>query len=118
MSYLIYLSTRFIVRISFTIRKNYIRRELADFSSPSVIISNHQSQLDLVFLLQLNPKLIVLVNKWVWNNPFYGFIIRFADYYPVYKGLDYNREVLKKKVAEGYSILAFPEGSRSPGWKH
>ncbi len=114
MTYLIFLSTRFIVKMGFTIRKNYINRELADFSSPSVIISNHQSQLDLVFLLQLNPKLIVLVNKWVWNNAFYGFVIRFADYYPVYKGLDYNLEGLKKKVAEGYSILAFPEGKRSP----
>ncbi|MFO7671817.1 MAG: MMPL family transporter [Bacteroidales bacterium] len=112
--YLIFLSTRFIIKISFPISKNYINRELADFTTPSVIISNHQSQLDLVFLLQLNPKMIVLVNKWVWNNAFYGFIIRFAGYYPIYKGLDYNFEGLKQKVAEGYTILAFPEGSRSP----
>lgn len=116
-SYLIFLSTRFIVNISFTVRKKYIGRELADFSKPSVIISNHQSQLDLVFLLQLNPKIIVLVNKWVWNNPFYGFVIRFADYYPVYKGLDHNFEGLRQKVADGYSILAFPESSRSPDGK-
>lgn len=117
MTYLIFLVTRFIVRVSFTVKKNYINRELADFSSPSVIIANHQSQLDLVFLLQLNPKMIVLVNKWVWNNPFYGFIIRFAGYYPVYKGLDYNKDELKQKVAEGYSILAFPEASRSADGK-
>jgi len=113
-TYLIFLCTRFIIKTSFTVRKNYINREMADFSSPSVIISNHQSQLDLVFLLQLNPKIIVLVNKWVWNNAFYGFLIRFAGYYPVYKGLDYNFEDLKQKVAEGYSILAFPEAMRSP----
>lgn len=113
MTHLIYLVTRFIVWVSFTVKKKYINRDLADFSSPSVIISNHQSQLDLVFLLQLNPKIIVLVNKWVWNNFFYGFIIRFAGYYPVYKGLDYNFEGLKQKVNEGYSILAFPEASRS-----
>jgi len=116
-SYLIFLGTRATTNIGFTVRKRYINRELADFSKPSVIIANHQSQLDLVFLLQLNPKMIVLVNKWVWNNPFYGFIIRFADYYPVYKGLDHNLEGLKKKVAEGYSILAFPEASRSPDGK-
>lgn len=116
-SHLIFLTTRFIVNISFTIRKRYIDRVLADFSNPSVIIANHQSQLDLVFLLQLNPKMIVLVNKWVWNNPFYGFVIRFADYYPVYKGLNHNFEGLKQKVADGYSILAFPESSRSPDGK-
>ncbi len=113
-SYLIFLTNRFIILISITIRKNYINRERADFSTPSVLISNHQSQLDLVFLLQLNPKIIVLVNKWVWNNPFYGFVIRFAGFYPVYKGLDHNFEGLKQKVAEGYSVLAFPEASRSP----
>lgn len=116
-SKLIFYATRIIVTLGFIIRKNYINRELADFSKPSVIISNHQSQLDLVFLLQLNPKIIVLVNKWVWNNAFYGFIIRFADFYPVYKGLDHNFDGLKQKVAEGYSILAFPEASRSPDGK-
>jgi len=116
-SKLIFLSNRIIVSLGFILRKNYINRELADFSKPSVIISNHQSQLDLVFLLQLHPKIIVLVNKWVWNNAFYGFIIRFADFYPVYKGLDHNFEGLKQKVAEGYSILAFPEASRSPDGK-
>jgi 1-acyl-sn-glycerol-3-phosphate acyltransferase len=113
-SQIIYLFCSFIASVGFFIRKRYIRRDLLDFTKPAVIISNHQSQLDLVFLLQLHPKMIVLVNRWVWNNPFYGFIIRFADYYPIYKGLDYNLEQLKQKVKEGYSILAFPEASRSP----
>ena len=116
-SQIIYLFSRFIVGIGFFIKKRYVNRELLDFSKPSVIISNHQSQLDLVLLLQLHPKMIVLVNKWVWNNPFYGFIIRFADFYPIYKGLNFNLDGLQKKVSEGYSILAFPEASRSPDGK-
>ena len=58
--------------------------------------------------------MIVLVNKWVWNNFFYGSVVRFADFYPVYKGLDFNLEKLQEKVREGYSILAFPEGKRTP----
>jgi len=116
-SRIIYLFSSFIVGIGFFIRKRYVDMDQVDFNRPSVIISNHQSQLDLVLLLQLHPRLIVLVNKWVWNNVFYGPIIRFADYYPVYKGLDHDFEKLKKKVAEGYSILAFPEGRRSPDGK-
>jgi 1-acyl-sn-glycerol-3-phosphate acyltransferase len=111
---MIYLYSKFIVYLGFFIRKEYLNRELLDFSRPSVIISNHQSQLDLLLLLHLHPKMIVLVNKWVWNNPFYGFVIRYADYYPVYKGLDYRFDLLKRKVEQGYSILAFPEASRSP----
>ncbi|MEN8157082.1 MAG: MMPL family transporter [Bacteroidota bacterium] len=114
---LIHLYTSWVVAMGFTIKKRYIQRERLDFSSPSVIISNHQSQLDLVLLLQLHPKMIVLVNKWVWNNLFYGFIVRFADFYPIYKGLNYNFEKLQQKVSEGYSILAFPESSRTPDGK-
>jgi 1-acyl-sn-glycerol-3-phosphate acyltransferase len=107
-------SSRFIVWINFTIKKVVINIEKADFSTPSVIVSNHQSHLDLVLLLRLHPKLIVITNKWVWNNPIYGFIIRFADFYPIYKGLDSRIDKLKKKVSEGYSIIVFPEGSRTP----
>jgi 1-acyl-sn-glycerol-3-phosphate acyltransferase len=107
----------FVVSIGFIIRKRYIGRELLDFHTPSVIISNHQSQLDLLMLLQLHRKMIVLVNRWVWNNFFYGGIVRFADFYPVYKGLDYDFKQLRAKVDEGYSILTFPEGRRSPDGK-
>jgi 1-acyl-sn-glycerol-3-phosphate acyltransferase len=113
-SQMIYLFSNFIVGIGFFIKKKIIHRELLNFKEPAVLISNHQSQLDLVLLLKLHPKMIVLVNQWVWNNPFYGFIIRFADFYPVYKGLDHNLEQIQKKVKDGYSILAFPEASRSP----
>lgn len=114
---LIYLFTSFIAGIGFFIKKKYINEDLLDFNKPSVIISNHQSQLDLILMLKLHPKMIILVNKWVWNNIFYGSIIRFADFYPVYKGLDHDFKKLQKKVNEGYSILAFPEGSRSPDGK-
>lgn len=113
-SHIIFLFSRFIVTIGFFVRKQYIDMDLLDFSRPSILICNHQSQLDLVLMLMLHPRIIVLVNEWVWKNPFYGPIIRFADFYPVYKGLDHNFERIRKKVDEGYSILAFPESSRSP----
>jgi len=116
-NYAICYFSRFILRIAFFIRKRYLHREILDFSKPSVIISNHQSQLDLLLLLGLHPKIIALVNWRVWHNPFYGLIVRFVDFYPVYKGLDYDFEALKEKVNDGYSILAFPEGSRSPDGK-
>ncbi len=111
---LISFGSKFIVWINFTIKKERIDFEKADFSKPSIIVSNHQSHLDLVLLLRLYPKLIVVTNKWVWNNPIYGLIIRFADYYPIFKGMDFDMEKLKRKVSEGYSIVVFPEGSRTP----
>ena len=110
---LISTSSKFIIWINFGIKKEVINREKCDFSKPSVLVSNHQSHLDLVLNLRLHPKIIVITNKWVWNNPIYGFIVRYAGYYPVYNGIDADFEKIGKKVNDGYSILIFPEGSRT-----
>ncbi len=84
-----------------------------NFEKPAIIISNHQSHLDLLYTLALNPKIIVLTNDWVWNNMIYGIIIRYADYLPINDDMEKNVEKLKEKTDEGYSILIFPEGTRS-----
>ncbi len=83
------------------------------FEKPGIIIANHQSHLDLMYLLLLNPKIICLTNRWVWRCPFYGWIIRYADFYPVENGIEDNVDVLRKAIDKGYSILVFPEGTRS-----
>ena len=84
-----------------------------DFNKPSVIICNHQSHLDLAYLLSLTPKVIFLTNDWVWNNPFYGFLIRHAEYYPASQGIDNILPKFRSLVERGYSIAIFPEGTRS-----
>ena len=84
-----------------------------NFEKPSILICNHQSHLDLMYTLLLNPKIICLTNKWVWNCPFYGNIIRFAEYYPISNGIEDSLETLQSAVDRGYSILIFPEGTRS-----
>ena len=81
--------------------------------TPHVIICNHQSHLDLMCLMALSPRMVFLTNDWVWNNPFYGYIIRQADYYPVSKGIGTLMPQLRILVEKGYSIAVFPEGTRS-----
>ncbi len=94
--------------------KNFVRNpNNEDFKKPGIIIANHQSQLDLLYLLALNPKIICLTNHWVWHNPFYGFIIRYADFYPVENGIEQTLPQLRQAIQDGYSILVFPEGTRS-----
>jgi len=112
-SYAMYILCSLITHILVPIRKRHIDRDKLDFSKPSVIISNHQSHLDLVLLLMLHPKIIVLVNEWVWNGPFFGLVVRYADYYPVFKGFDHGFDKIRSKVEDGYSVLVFPEGSRT-----
>ena len=83
------------------------------FEKPAVIIANHQSHLDLLCMMMLHPKVVLLTTDWVWKNPIYGVIIRFAEFYPVSDGYDKNVERLKDLVARGYSVVVFPEGTRS-----
>ena len=83
------------------------------FDKPAVIIANHQSHLDLLCTMMLNPKVVLLTTDWVWKNPMYGVIIRFAEFYPVSDGYDKNVERLKSLVERGYSVVVYPEGTRS-----
>ncbi len=85
-----------------------------DFSTPAIITCNHQSHLDVLAILSLTPKVVLLTNDWVWNNPFYGYLIHKAEFYPISKGYDQNLDKLKDLVRRGYSIAVFPEGTRSP----
>ena len=83
------------------------------FEKPAVIIANHQSHLDLLCTMMLNPKVVLLTTDWVWKNPMYGVIIRFAEFYPVSDGYDKNVERLRSLVERGYSVVVYPEGTRS-----
>lgn len=109
---LLRLFTFSIVYVMGNLKKRIINREGA-FDKPSVIISNHASFLDILVTTMLSPNLILLTNKWVWNSPVFGLAVRFAEYYPVTEGADESIDRLKKKVEQGFSIVIFPEGTRS-----
>ena len=87
-----------------------------DFEKPSIIICNHQSYLDLMAIMMLTPKLIILTKDWVWHNPVYGVIIRYADFFPV-SDMEEMQAKIQKKIHEGYSVVIFPEGTRSENCK-
>lgn len=80
---------------------------------PAMIICNHQSHLDLPMLMAVSPRLVFLTNDWVWNNAFYGTIIRHAEFLPVSHGLEAILPRLRDLTRRGYSIVVFPEGTRS-----
>ena len=85
-----------------------------DFSRQAVYICNHQSHFDILAVLALHPDVILLTNEWVWNSPFYGYLIRKAEFYPVTDGLEKNLDHMRELVVRGHSIVIFPEGTRSP----
>ena len=83
------------------------------FSKPAIIISNHQSHLDLMCMLMLTPKMIIITNEWVWHNPIYGPLIHRAEFVPATEGVENFMPQLQSLVERGYSIMVFPEGTRS-----
>ena len=84
-----------------------------DFSKPAVMIANHTSFLDILTMGMLHPKTVFLVSDWVYNSPIFGKGVRFLGFYPVSKGLEGGVEQLREKIEAGYSVMVFPEGTRS-----
>lgn len=112
---LIYHSARFVMMHHGIPGTKFIPKVNGDinFDKPRIIICNHQSHLDLMCQLVFTPKIVFLTNQWVWNNPFYGVLIRNAEYLPVMEGLDGILPHLRSLVERGYSVAVYPEGTRS-----
>ncbi|MFS4466557.1 1-acyl-sn-glycerol-3-phosphate acyltransferase [Maribacter sp. 2210JD10-5] len=94
--------------------KKEIRNPLKEtFEKPAMIIANHTSFLDILSIGMLHPKIIFLVNDWVYNSPVFGSAAKLVGAYPVSGGIENGEAYLKEKVAQGFSLIAFPEGTRS-----
>jgi 1-acyl-sn-glycerol-3-phosphate acyltransferase len=111
--YLLKGSTWLMTYVMVNVKKKVTGHDKGKFETPSIIISNHQSHIDIMLMLMLHPKIILLTNDWVQRNFFYGKIVKMADFYPVLDHLHQHVELLRKKAEEGYSIMIFPEGTRS-----
>ena len=96
-----------------SIRRKIINTQNETFEKPAIIIANHSSFLDILAIGMLSPKIIFLVSDWVYNSPIFGRGVRLAGFYPVSSGIDNGIEHLRAKVEQGFSLMVFPEGTRS-----
>lgn len=83
------------------------------FAKPSVIVANHSSFFDVLALLSYNPNLLFITNERQQRNPLYGKFLQKADNYAVSDGYDSLAVKLHSLVDSGFSIVIFPEGTRS-----
>lgn len=109
---LISKSMRIMILPSVSISKRFINRK-KEFDPPCVIIANHQSFVDIVFLTMLHSKVILITNSWVWKSPLFGWLVKMADYLPYEFQNEKHLAKLKASVEDGYSLVFFPEGTRS-----
>ena len=110
---LLTLFTGSLVYIMFNVKKRFINELNEKFETPAVVIANHQSFLDILLTVMISNKNVLLVNDWVWNSPFFGLVVKRAGFYPVSKGFEESIPALEEAVKLGYSIVVFPEGTRS-----
>ena len=82
------------------------------FEKQAIIICNHTSVFDLLILISIVPKMSVLMKAAFRKNWIFSNVAKFAGYHFVD-----DTETLYKQVEEdirlGYSILIFPEGTRT-----
>ncbi|MCL1973869.1 MAG: 1-acyl-sn-glycerol-3-phosphate acyltransferase [Bacteroidetes bacterium] len=104
---------RFCARYFLGVKFRVLNPHHETFEQPAVVIANHQSQLDLMYALALTHKLVVITNQWAWNSPFYRGIIRYADFIPMYEGVESSLDLIRDRVSRGYSVLVFPQGHRA-----
>jgi 1-acyl-sn-glycerol-3-phosphate acyltransferase len=87
----------------------------AALSGPAVYIANHPSLLDATFILARLPDTICIFKPAVMHNPALGPAAILAEYASGDAGVDLIRDVARR-VADGRSLLIFPEGTRTlPG---
>lgn len=110
------ITSKFMKSVLYTnpfLTKKVINTYNETFEKPAMLIANHASFLDILAMGMLHPKLIYLVKDHVYNSPTVGSAAKLHGAYPVSGGVENGEDFLKHKVAQGFSIVTFPEGARS-----
>jgi 1-acyl-sn-glycerol-3-phosphate acyltransferase len=80
-----------------------------------LIVANHPTLLDVVFLVSLLPEVDCIVKRGLWRNPFLRWPVLWASYIPNSEGEELI-ERCAERIRRGHSLLVFPEGTRAvPG---
>ncbi len=78
-----------------------------------VIIANHPSLIDVVVLIAILPHADCIVKKTLWNNIFLKGVVKSAEYIKNNENIDALMKACKKSLESGYSLIIFPEGTRT-----
>lgn len=82
-------------------------------ASPGLVVANHPTLLDVVFLLSRMPQADCIVKTEAWRNPFLRSVVRGAGYIPNAGGFAVI-DACVERLRAGRTVVIFPEGTRSP----
>ena len=96
------------------LRASWVDPERLRRSGPCLFIANHPTLIDVVLLLARVPQADCIVKTAARRNPLMQSIVRAAGYLANNEG-DALVDACAGRLAEGRSVVLFPEGTRSPG---
>lgn len=80
----------------------------------TIVVANHPSLIDVVFLMAFMRRTRAVVKKGVWNNPFMSGVVRASNYIPNLGDPERLIADCAQALKEGANLCIFPEGSRTP----
>ena len=85
-------------------------------AGPLVLVSNHTTLVDVTVVLAVLPHTCCIVNPLYYNNPLIGRAARLSGFIEgkTRHGDASALEVAQRRLAQGFHVLVFPEGTRSP----
>jgi 1-acyl-sn-glycerol-3-phosphate acyltransferase len=95
--------------VDFTIDKPDVLKNLRG----TVVVANHPSLLDVVFLMSFMQRTRAVVKAGVWRNPFMRGVVTAADYIPNLGDPDRLIADCSAALEDGSNLVIFPEGSRT-----
>jgi len=108
---------RMYIGMVFMGRKNIYNTGAEKFDKAGILVANHQSFIDVVYLFSLSPRITLTANNRIYNNPIFGPVSRMAGFMDVSKGIETMTEKIRTLIAEGNIIAVFPEGTRSTDYR-
>ena len=82
-------------------------------SKPAIYIANHNSHLDILTMMRLSNRLTFVGKEWVLKNPLFGRLAKGYHIIPATLDKDQLLEEIRRVTDLGYSVVIFPEGTRS-----
>jgi len=83
------------------------------YQRPAIIIANHTSILDTPTMGLLHPMQVFMMNDRQLHSPFFGRAMRMVGAHPASGNRPEDLDKLREKIDQGYSVIVFPEGTRS-----
>jgi 1-acyl-sn-glycerol-3-phosphate acyltransferase len=77
-----------------------------------IVAANHPSLIDIIILASRIPQADCIVKRALWDTPFVRWIVR-CSYIPNSLGFPETVQLCSASLAEGNSLVVFPEGTRT-----